>query len=42
MRQIEARFFKWCQGCKINPIRILEMGALWKIQWRSGKLPRIQ
>ncbi len=27
MRQIEARCFKWCKGCKINPIRILEMGT---------------
>jgi hypothetical protein len=28
MSQIKARSFKWCKGCKINPVRILEMGTL--------------
>ncbi len=26
MSQFESRCLKWCKGCKINPLRILEMG----------------
>ncbi len=39
MSQFEARCLKWCRGCKINPVRILELGTFWKIEWWSEATP---
>ena len=37
--QFEARCLKWSKGYKINPLRILEMGTFWKIEWWSVATP---